>query len=44
MTAYLIAVETIHDEAMFAEYRKQVVATVEAFGPLYRARGQADRA
>jgi uncharacterized protein (DUF1330 family) len=32
VTAYLIAVETIHDEAMFVEYRKQVVATVEAFG------------
>ena len=25
MKAYLIAVETVHDEAMFAEYRKQVV-------------------
>src|SRR5262245_43202923 len=32
MTAYLIAVETIHDEVMSAEYRKQVVPTVEAFG------------
>jgi uncharacterized protein (DUF1330 family) len=39
MTAYLIAVETIHDEAMFAEYRKQVVATVEAFGGRFIARG-----
>jgi len=40
MTAYLIAVETIHDEAMFAEYRKQVVATVEAFGGRFIARGK----
>jgi uncharacterized protein (DUF1330 family) len=39
MTAYLIALETIHDEAMFAEYRKQVVATVEAFGGRFIARG-----
>jgi len=39
MTAYLIAVETVHDEAMFAEYRKQVVATVEAFGGRFIARG-----
>jgi uncharacterized protein (DUF1330 family) len=39
MTAYLIAVETIHDEVMFAEYRKQVVPTVEAFGGRFIARG-----
>ena len=39
MTAYLIAVETILDEVMFAEYRKQVVATVEAFGGRFIARG-----
>jgi uncharacterized protein (DUF1330 family) len=39
MSAYLIAMETIHDEAMFAEYRKQVVATVEAFGGRFVARG-----
>jgi len=32
MKAYLIAVETIHDEAMFAQHRKGVVATVDAFG------------
>ena len=32
MSAYLIATETVNDEAMFAEYRKQVVATVQAFG------------
>jgi len=39
MKAYLIAVETVHDEAMFAEYRKQVVATVESFGGRFIARG-----
>jgi uncharacterized protein (DUF1330 family) len=39
MTAYLIATETVHDEAMFADYRKQVVATVEAFGGRFIARG-----
>jgi uncharacterized protein (DUF1330 family) len=39
MTAYLIAVETIHDEVMFTEYRKQVVPTVEAFGGRFIARG-----
>jgi uncharacterized protein (DUF1330 family) len=39
MTAYLIAVETVHDEAMFAEYRKQVIATLEAFGGRFVARG-----
>jgi len=39
MTAYLIAVETIHDEVMFAEYRKKVVPTVEAFGGRFIARG-----
>jgi len=39
MKTYLIAVETVHDEAMFAEYRKHVVATVEAFGGRFIARG-----
>jgi uncharacterized protein (DUF1330 family) len=39
MTAYLIAAETVHDEAMFAEYRKQVIATLEAFGGRFVARG-----
>jgi uncharacterized protein (DUF1330 family) len=32
MKAYLIAAETVHDEAMFAEYRRQVIAMLEAFG------------
>jgi uncharacterized protein (DUF1330 family) len=39
MKAYLIAVETVHDEAMFAEYRKQVVDTVKPFGGQFIARG-----
>jgi uncharacterized protein (DUF1330 family) len=39
MTAYLIAAETVSDEAMFAEYRKQVVATVAPFGGKFIARG-----
>jgi uncharacterized protein (DUF1330 family) len=39
MSAYLIATETIHDEAMFAEYRKAVVATLAAFGGRFVARG-----
>jgi uncharacterized protein (DUF1330 family) len=39
MKAYLIAVETGHDEAMFAEYRKQVVDTVKPFGGQFIARG-----
>ena len=39
MNAYLIAVETVHDEAMFAEYRKHVIATLEAFGGRFVARG-----
>jgi uncharacterized protein (DUF1330 family) len=37
--AYLVAAETVHDEELFAEYRKQVVATVEAFGGRFIARG-----
>jgi uncharacterized protein (DUF1330 family) len=39
MKAYLIAVETVHDEAMFAEYRKQVNDTVKPFGGQFIARG-----
>ena len=39
MMAYLIAVETVHDEAMFAEYRKQVVETLAPFGGEFVARG-----
>jgi len=32
MKAFLIAVETVHDESMFAEYRKHVVGTLAPFG------------
>ncbi len=39
MKAYVIAVETAHDEAMFAEYRKQVPGTLAAFGGQFIARG-----
>jgi len=39
MKAYLIAAETVHDEAMFAEYRKNVVATLGPFGGQMIARG-----
>jgi uncharacterized protein (DUF1330 family) len=39
MKAYLIAVETVHDEVMFAEYRKQVVGSVAPFGGQFIARG-----
>ena len=39
MKAYLLAVKTVHDEAMFAEYRKQVVGSVVPFGGQFIARG-----
>lgn len=39
MTAFLIAVETVHDEDMFAEYRKQVIGTLGPFGGQFIARG-----
>ena len=39
MKAYVIAVETAHDEAMFSEYKKQVVDTIRAFGGQFIARG-----
>ena len=32
MTAYVIVAETVKDEAMFDEYRKQVPATLAPFG------------
>ena len=32
MKAYIVAAETVKDEAMFAEYRKAVPATLQAFG------------
>ena len=39
MTAYLIVTLTIHNEAMFAEYRKQVGDTAEPFGGQFLAAG-----
>src|SRR4051812_45662672 len=39
MKAYVIAAETVKDDAKFAEYRKDVPATVEAFGGKFVARG-----
>ena len=37
--AYVVAVETPHDEEMFAEYRKQVVDTIKPFAGQFVARG-----
>lgn len=39
MKAYVIAVETIHDEVMFAEYRSQVMPTLAPFGASFVVRG-----
>ncbi|MGC1563364.1 MAG: DUF1330 domain-containing protein [Bradyrhizobium sp.] len=39
MKAYVIAIERAHDEAMFAEYRKQVAGTLAPFGGQFIARG-----
>ena len=39
MTAYAIAAETVKDEAMFDEYRKQVPATLAPFGGKFIVRG-----
>jgi uncharacterized protein (DUF1330 family) len=39
MTAYVIAAETVKDEAMFDEYRKHVPATVTPFGGKFIVRG-----
>jgi len=39
MKAYVIALETVHDEAMFGEYRKQVLPTLAAFEGKFIARG-----
>ena len=41
MKAFVIAAETINDEAMSAEYRSQVPATVEPFGGKIIVRGGA---
>jgi uncharacterized protein (DUF1330 family) len=39
MKAFLIAAETVKDEAMFARYRQEVVPTIEPFGGKIIARG-----
>jgi uncharacterized protein (DUF1330 family) len=39
MKAFVVAAETIRDDAVFAAYRKQVPATLEAFGGRFVARG-----
>jgi uncharacterized protein (DUF1330 family) len=41
MKAFVIAAETVKDEAMFAEYRAVVPATVEPFGGKFIVRGGA---
>jgi Domain of unknown function (DUF1330) len=41
MKAFVVAAETIRDDAVFAAYRKQVPATLEAFGGRFVARGGA---
>jgi uncharacterized protein (DUF1330 family) len=44
MAAYLIADITVHNPEVFAEYRKQVPATVEKYGGRFLARGGAHEA
>lgn len=39
MKAYAIVQETVKDEAMFAEYRKHVMATLEPFNARFLVRG-----
>jgi uncharacterized protein (DUF1330 family) len=39
MKAFVVAAETVKDEAMFSEYRKAVPATLEAFGGKFIVRG-----
>ena len=39
MTAYVIVAETVNDEKMFDEYRKQVPATLTPFGGKFIVRG-----
>jgi uncharacterized protein (DUF1330 family) len=41
MKAYVIALETIHDEAKFGEYRAQVMATLAPYGAVFVVRGGA---
>ncbi|MGV7213848.1 DUF1330 domain-containing protein [Bradyrhizobium sp. UFLA05-112] len=39
MKAFVIATETLKDEAMFAEYRRAVAETLKAFGGKFVVRG-----
>ena len=39
MKAYVIAAETVNDQAMFDAYRKEVPATLAPFGASFVARG-----
>jgi uncharacterized protein (DUF1330 family) len=39
MKAYVVALQTIHDQAMFAEYAKGVAATLVPFEGRFHARG-----
>jgi len=39
MAAYVIAAETVNDETMFDEYRKQVPATLAPYGGKFIVRG-----
>jgi len=39
MKAYVVALETIHDQAMFADYAKGVAATLVPFDGRFVARG-----
>lgn len=39
MKAYCIVYETIENDAMFAEYRAQVMPTIEAYGGRFLVRG-----
>ena len=39
MAAYVIVTETVHDQAMFDAYRKQVMATLAPFDAKFLVRG-----
>ena len=39
MKAFVIATETVKDEAMFGKYREQVLKTLEPFGGRFVVRG-----
>jgi uncharacterized protein (DUF1330 family) len=39
MKCYCIVYERLHDPAMFAEYREQVMPTLEAYGARFLVRG-----